>query len=96
MMQNTVTCVILTIISMILTASVTPTKKLSITEMAIPSDQNAEILKFRHKFDVFYGFPDIFPDCGPFMQVITKTLLMDLIGVKTTEEDIEKAAGLSS
>lgn len=80
MMQNTVTCMILTIISMILTASVTPTKKLSITEMAIPSDQNAEILKFRHKFDVFYGFPDI----------------PDVVRTKVMAEDVEVAAGLSS
>lgn len=79
MMQNTVTGVILTIMSMILVTSFTPTRKLSITEMAVLSDQNAEILRFYPKFDVASGFPDI----------------PEVVGAKTTEGSAEKAAGPS-
>ena len=84
MMQNTVTCVILTIMSMILVTSVTPTRKLSITEMAALTDQNAEILNFRSKFDVFSRIPDI------------PHIITDSVRTKTTTEDVEMAAGLSS
>lgn len=84
MMQNTVTGVILTIMSMILVISVMPTRKLSITEMAVLSDQNAEILSFRFKVGVVSRIPDI-------PHIITVS-----VRTKTTTEDVEKAAGLSS
>lgn len=84
MMQNTVTCVISMIMSMILVVNITPTKKLSNTEMAILTDQNAEILNFRSKLDVFSRIPDI------------PHIITDSVRTKTMTEDVEMAAGLSS
>lgn len=92
MMQNTVTGVILTIMSMIMVTSFTPTRKLSNTEMIALSDQNAEILRLYPKFDVVSGFPDIRTD----MQVTTKSRFADVVRTKVMAEDVEVAAGPSS
>ena len=95
MMQNTVIGVILTIMSMILVTSFTPTRKLSNTEMVALSDQNAEILRFCLKFDAVSGFPDI-PDVLTDMQVTTKSLFADIVRTKVMAEDVGVAAGLSA
>lgn len=92
MMQNTVIGVILTIMSMILVTSFTPTRKLSNTEMVALSDKNAEILRFCLKFDAVSGFPDILTD----MQVTTKSMFADVVRTKVMAEDVEVVAGLSS
>ena len=84
MRYSTAVSVILTIMSMILVISVMPTRKLSITEMAVLTDQNAEILSFRSKVGVVSSIPDI-------PHIITVS-----VRTKTTTEDVEKAAGLSS
>ena len=84
MRYSTAVSVILTIMSMILVISVMPTRKLSITEMAVLTDKNAEILSFRSKVGVVSSIPDI-------PHIITVS-----VRTKTTTEDVEKAAGLSS
>ena len=84
MRYSTAVSVILTIISMILAISVMPTRKLSITEMAVLTDQNAEILSFRSKVGVVSRIPDI------------PHIITDSVRTKTTTEDVEMAAGLSS
>ena len=59
MMCSIAVDMILTIMSVILVTSITPTRKLSITEIAVLPDQNAEILRYCSKFDVVPVFPDI-------------------------------------
>lgn len=99
MMQNTVTCVILTVMSMILVNGITPTGKLSITEMMTLSDQYTESFGFCPQFDEYHALPDIphiFTDCGLSTQVTTKMLFTDSVGAKITAGSAEMAAGIPS